>query len=209
MNKRNSADFLIFDLGNVIIDIDYHRSLNHIKSLVSNSLHEKVDRFYITDFHKDYEKGKMSSDTFRKSVNDYFEQEWTDTEVDTLWNCLLGKIPTSRIELLRKLKNHYQIGILSNTNAIHIDAVNEMLQKDFGMDSFHHLTEYVFYSHEMGLAKPQLEIYQTMLDQLNTSGDKVIFFDDLEANVLGAKACGIEAIQVTGPEVIFDYFKHV
>ena len=84
-----------------------------------------------------------------------------------------------------------------------------MLRKDFGMDSFHQLTEHVFYSHEMGLAKPQLEIYQTMLDHLNTTGDKVIFFDDLEANVLGAKACGIEAIQVTSPEVIFDYFKHV
>ncbi|WP_026950159.1 HAD family hydrolase [Algoriphagus mannitolivorans] len=209
MSKQISADFLIFDLGNVIIDIDYQRSLNHIKSLVSNTLHDRVDYFYLTDFHKEYEKGKMDSPAFRRNVNEYFGQNWSDSEVDLLWNSLLGNIPPSRIELIQKLKNKYQIGILSNTNAIHIDAVNEMLQKDFGVDSFHQLVDHVFYSHEMGLAKPQQEIYQTMLEQLSTKGDKVIFFDDLEANVLGAKSCGITAIQVTGPEVIFDYFKHV
>ena len=209
MNHLKSVDFLIFDLGNVIIDIDYQRSLNHIKSLVSNNLHPRVDGFYLTDFHKDYEKGKIDSKSFRRQVNEYFEQNWSDTEVDFLWNSLLGNIPASRIELINKLKSKFQIGILSNTNAIHIDAVNDMLQRDFGLQSFHHIADHVFYSHEMGLAKPQHEIYQTMLNELKTQGDKVVFFDDLEANVLGAKACGIEAIQVTGPEVIFDYFKHV
>ncbi|MDX5339954.1 MAG: HAD family phosphatase [Cyclobacteriaceae bacterium] len=209
MNHLKSVDFLIFDLGNVIIDIDYQRSLNYIKSLVSKNLHHQVDSFYLTDFHKDYEKGKIDSGTFRKQVNAYFEQNWTDSEVDHLWNSLLGNIPAPRIDFLRKLKNHYQIGILSNTNEIHIEAVNEMLRENFGMDSFHYLADHVFYSHEMGLAKPQKEIYQTMLDRLNTQSEKVIFFDDLEVNVLGARACGIEAIQVTGPEVIFDYFKHV
>lgn len=209
MSKQISADFLIFDLGNVIIDIDYQRSMNQIKSLVPTNIHDRVDYFYLTDFHKEYEKGKMDSDTFRLNVKEYFEQNWTDTEVDLLWNSLLGNIPPSRIELIRKLKNHFQIGILSNTNGIHIEAVNQMLQRDFGLDSFHHLVDHVFYSHEMGLAKPQQEIYQTMLEKLSTRGEKVIFFDDLEANVQGAKSCGIKAIHVTGPEVIFDYFKHV
>jgi len=209
MKNVPKADFLIFDLGNVIIDIDYHRSLNLIKSLVPNHIHDKVDSFYLTDFHKSFEKGQIDSPTFRNQVREYFEQNWSDQEVDNLWNSLLGKIPPTRMDLVRKLKNNYKIGILSNTNEIHIAAVNKMLVSDFNMIAFHELFDHVFYSHEMGLSKPQEEIYLSMLEQLGTTADKVIFFDDLEANVKGAKAVGIEAIQVTGPEVLFEYFKNV
>ena len=48
-----------------------------------------------------------------------------------------------------------------------------------------------------------------MLAELNTQADRVIFFDDLEANVLGAASVGIKAVQVTGPNVIFDFFADV
>ena len=55
MNKSLDADFLIFDLGNVIIDIDYRGSLNQIKQELPEVIHPKVDSFYLTDFHKEYE----------------------------------------------------------------------------------------------------------------------------------------------------------
>jgi putative hydrolase of the HAD superfamily len=61
----------------------------------------------------------------------------------------------------------------------------------------------------MGQAKPSPEIYEQMLAELGTTADRVIFFDDLEANVKGAASVGIRAIQVTGPNVIFDFFGHV
>ncbi|TDQ18599.1 putative hydrolase of the HAD superfamily [Algoriphagus boseongensis] len=209
MKNVPDADFVIFDLGNVIIDIDYHRSLNLIKSLVSNQLHDRVDQFYLTDFHKAYEKGKISSENFRNQVRNYFEQNWSDQKVDELWNSLLGKIPPQRLDLVKKLKEKYRLGILSNTNEIHIDAVNQMLVEDFSVRNFNELFDHVFYSHEMGLAKPSTEIYSTMLNQLNTAPDRVIFFDDLEANVKGASSVGINAVHVTGPQVLFDFFSHV
>ena len=209
MKNAPDADFLIFDLGNVIIDIDYHRSLSLIKSMVSESLQAKVDGFYLTDFHKAYEKGKIDSPTFRNAVREYFEQNWDDRKVDELWNSLLGKIPAERLKLVSKLKENYKTGVLSNTNEIHIEAVYDMLKADHGMDRFDPLFDRIFYSHEMGLAKPSPEIYEQMLAELGTSADRVIFFDDLEANVKGAASVGIQAIQVTGPNVIFDFFGHV
>jgi len=209
MKKAIDADFLIFDLGNVIIDIDYQRSLNLIKSMVPASLDEKVDFFYATDFHKAYEKGLIDSKKFRDEVRVYFEQDWSDAEVDYLWNSLLGKIPAERLELVSKLKQSYRVGVLSNTNEIHIQAVYELLKSDFGMDRFEPLFDHVYYSHEMGLAKPSEAIYTAMLDNLDTTADRVVFFDDLEANVIGAKSVGIHAIQVTGPMVLFDFFRHV
>lgn len=209
MKNAPDADFLIFDLGNVIIDLDYNRAFNLIKSLVPAAYHSKVDSFYVTDFHKAYEQGKIDSARFRDEVRAYFDQSWEDSRVDELWNSILGKIPKQRLELVSKLKENYQLGVLSNTNEIHIDAVHDMLKTDHGMERFEPLFDRIFYSHEMGLAKPSAEIYETMLSELGTSADRVIFFDDLEANVKGAASVGIRAIQVTGPNVIFDFFGHV
>ena len=209
MKKAIDADFLIFDLGNVIIDIDYQRSLNLLKSQLPSSFDHKVDFFYATDFHKNYEKGLIDSPTFRDEVRSYFEQDWPDSKVDELWNSLLGKIPQDRLDLVAKLKQNFQVGILSNTNEIHIEAVYNIIKEDFGMERFEPLFDHVFYSHEMGLSKPSAEIYTRMLESLGSSSDRVIFFDDLEANVKGAKSVGIQAVHVTGPKVIFDYFGHV
>ncbi len=93
MKNAPDADFLIFDLGNVIIDLDYNGAFELIKSQVPSAFHSKVDAFYITDFHKAYEKGEIDSPTFRNEIRSYFGQPWEDKKVDELWNSILGKIP--------------------------------------------------------------------------------------------------------------------
>lgn len=202
------VDFLIFDLGNVIIDIDYQHSLELIKKELPENHHDKAELFYLTDFHKKYEKGEIDSAKFRNEVRTYFEQDWSDEKVDDLWNSLLKEIPKERIDLISRLKDNYKLGILSNTNEIHIDAVYKMLNQNFALENFDSLFNHVFLSHEMGLSKPSAEIYHTMVNQLGTKPERVVFFDDLEANVNGAASIGIHAVHVTGPQVIFDYLKH-
>jgi putative hydrolase of the HAD superfamily len=209
MKNAIDADFLIFDLGNVIIDIDYQRSLDLIKTLLPSSFELKVNSFYVTDFHKAYEKGEINSHAFRDEVRNYFQQNWDDQKVDEIWNSLLGEIPKERLDLVSTLKQSYQVGVLSNTNEIHIEAVYRMLEQDFGMKRFEQLFDRVFYSHEMGLAKPSQEIYHKMLEELGTSAERVVFFDDLVANVEGAASVGIQAVHVTGPNVIFEFFGNV
>lgn len=209
MKNAPDADFLIFDLGNVIIDIDYNRSVQLIKDSVPVHVHPKIDGFYLTDFHLDYERGLIDSPTFRDEVRAYLEVDFSDEKVDELWNSLLGKIPKKRLKLIEKLNENYQTGVLSNTNEIHIQAVSKILQRDHGIANFDPIFDWVFLSHEMGLSKPSPEIYEKMLMDLDTSADRVIFFDDLLANVEGAASVGIEAIHVTGPNVIFDYLGDV
>jgi len=209
MKKTLDADFLIFDLGNVIIDIDYHGSINRIKEELPELIHPKVDTFYLTDFHKEYEKGLIDSSQFRNEVRTYFQADWEDQKVDFLWNSLLGKIPTERLELVKKLRSIYQVGVLSNTNLIHILGVNEILKADHGLENFDPIFDWVFLSHEMGLAKPSPEIFERLVQELHTTPERIIFFDDLAANVKGAHDYGIQAVHVTGPEVIFDFFKDV
>jgi putative hydrolase of the HAD superfamily len=209
MKSKIDVDFIIFDLGNVIIDLDYKSALKVIKNLVPDSAHPRIDSFYLTDFHRDYEKGLLQSDAFRNEVRAYLELDFDDQKVDDLWNCLLGKIPSERLKLIEKLRENYQVGVLSNTNLIHIHAVNRILQRDHGIENFDPIFDWVFLSHEMGLSKPSPEIYEKMLMELGTSADRVLFFDDLEANIKGANSVGINAVHVTDPSVIFEYFENV
>ena len=209
MKNRPDVDFVIFDLGNVLIDIDYTHAKDLMKSDLPMTMHDRVDHCYTADFHKAYEKGQISSAEFRQEFRNYFQTKWSDAEVDYYWNSLLGAIPAYRLALVNQLKAQYQVGILSNTNAIHIDAVYSLLQAEHGMDNFDTLFDWVFYSHEMGLAKPNAAIYQQLLQELDTQPSRVLFFDDLLANVQGAAALGIQAIQVTGPATLLDYFGDV
>jgi putative hydrolase of the HAD superfamily len=209
MKNWLDVDFVIFDLGNVLIDIDYAQAMDLMKSALPANLHDRVDHCYTADFHKAYEKGQISSAEFRQEFRNYFQTNWSDAEVDYYWNSLLGTIPAYRLELVRKLKAQYQVGILSNTNEIHIDAVYAQLQAQHGMDNFDPLFDWVFYSHEMGLAKPNQDIYQQLLLELGTTANRVLFFDDLKANVDGAASVGIQAIQVVGPETLLNFFGDV
>ena len=209
MKNRPDVDFVIFDLGNVLIDIDYHQSMALMKSALPASLHDKVDTCYAAEFHKAYEKGQLSSAEFRQEFRHYFQTNWSDAEVDYYWNSLLGSIPAHRLDLVRQLKTQYQVGILSNTNEIHIEAVYAQLQAEHNLANFDPLFDWVFYSHEMGLAKPNQDIYQQLLLELGTTANRVLFFDDLKANVDGAASIGIQAVQVTGPTTIFDFFEYV
>lgn len=209
MKNRPDVDFVIFDLGNVLIDIDYHKSMDLIKAALPTSMHAKVDTCYAAEFHKAYEKGKLSSAEFRQEFRHYFQTNWSDAEVDYYWNSLLGSIPAHRLDLVRQLKDQYQVGILSNTNEIHIEAVYAQLQAEHNLTNFDPLFDWVFYSHEMGLAKPNQDIYQQLLLELGTTANRVLFFDDLKANVDGAASIGIQAVQVTEPTTIFDFFGNV
>jgi len=209
MNNRPDVDFVIFDLGNVLIDIDYSHAMDLMKSALPITLHDRVDHCYTANFHKAYEKGQISSAEFRQEFRNYFQTNWSDAEVDYLWNSLLGELPAYRLDLVRRLKSKYQVGILSNTNEIHVDAVHALLQAEHGMDNFDPLFDWVFYSHEMGLAKPNQDIYQQLLLELGTTANRVLFFDDLKANVDGAASLGIQAIQVVGPETLLNYFGDV
>ena len=209
MKNWPDVDFVIFDLGNVLIDIDYSKAMNLMKEALPQALHHRVDTCYAAEFHKSYERGEIDSPSFRNAFRDYFEQAWSDSEVDFLWNSLLGELPAYRLDLVRRLKSQYQVGILSNTNEIHVEAVHALLQAEHGMANFYPLFDRVFYSQEMGLAKPSAAIYQQLLLELDTTPSRVLFFDDLLSNVDGAAALGIQAVQVTGPNTIFEFFGNV
>lgn len=206
MRIPKNIDFFIFDLGNVIIDIDYDFSINELKKILPENKHELSGKFFTSKYHKDYEKGLISSEEFRNEIRNLYKEDWTDVQIDHVWNSLLKNVPQERIDLLKKLKSDYGTAILSNTNAIHIQKFDEILVEFTTEKTIFDLCHEIFLSHEMGLAKPDVAIYEEVLGKIKVPAKNVLFFDDLTANLEGAEKVGIQTHQITHPMGLMEFF---
>jgi putative hydrolase of the HAD superfamily len=131
----------------------------------------------------------------------------SDEAIDTAWNSLLLDLPPERVALLQKLSESYRIFLLSNTSSIHITQVNKILEASTGIERLDHLFETVFLSYEMGLMKPDAQIYLNVLEQAGLQAEETLFLDDNLDNINGASKLGIDTIHVQKPLTILEYLK--
>ncbi|WP_373520977.1 HAD family hydrolase [Aquiflexum sp.] len=209
MKKLENIDFLIFDLGNVIIDIDFDLSIRELKKILPEDKHHLTSKFFPSTFLKDYEKGMINSDQFRNAVRELYQEDFSNDQIDHIWNSLLDDLPQERIELISKLNRDFGTAVLSNTNEIHILKFNQLLKEQRSVDGLSGMFDRVFLSHEMGLAKPDEAIYRAVINEIQVEPNRVLFFDDLMANLDGAKRVGIQTYHITHPKALIQFFADV
>jgi len=209
MKTLNGIKFLIFDLGNVIYDIDYSLTFNKLNSRLQESDHELGKKFMVSDTHFNLEMGKISEEIFRNGVREYFKQDWDDAWIDEIWNALLVDIPMDRIQLLLRLKQRYKLYLLSNTNSIHFKIVEQVFRQKLDGTEWSMLFEKVFLSHEMGLRKPSEEIYREVVRQIGGEAHECLFFDDLPENLKGAEKVGMKTYHIDQPTSLIRFFEDV
>lgn len=202
-----SVKNLIFDLGGVILDLSVAHTLDSFARL-SNLPRERVQEIYVSEsgfLH--YEKGLIDDRTFRDFVRKTYSISSPDEEIDRAWNAMLRGIPSQKLELLTRLQNEFQVFLLSNTNAIHLHHINEVMLVNGPvrrtLDSYFHKA---YYSHMMGKRKPDPDIFEQVLEENRLVPEQTLFLDDYDINIEGAKAVGIKTVHVTSPNLILDYF---
>ncbi len=182
----HQGGWLIFDFGNVLIEIDPARSVAAFGTLgASGSLHLEADFFH------DFETGGIRATEFRRALRGQLGRAASRSSLDAAWNALLLEIPPRTLQVLRSLRTKgYRLALLSNTNPIHIDEVRRRLGP-FGYGEFARCFERIFYSYEMGLRKPDPAIYAAVDRELGiTKPKEVLFIDDNAANIASAAKHG-------------------
>ena len=193
---------LIFDLGVVIINIDPSLTIKEFNLLakrnsdILNGLDYKIFKSNeMLNFFFDFEKGLISENNFRNSLNNLVGINLENNDFDKIWNKLILSINYNIIDLIISLKNKYNVFILSNTNSIHEKFYNNLFIKKYNLglkDIFHK----VYYSHEIHLRKPEIEIYKLILDKNNILGCEIMFFDDINENLIASKNLNFNTFQV-------------
>ena len=185
---------IIFDLGNVILNIDINKSeIEFKKHGLENfdQLYSLVSQTKIFDY---LETGKISPQEFYSQLRQISNTDLDDKIIETCWNALILDFPPKRIELLLSLKNKYRIFLLSNTNAIHYEYYNANFIKEFGFTSFDEIFERAYYSHTIGFRKPDLQAFEFVLNDSKLKASETLFIDDNKENIEAAKQLGINTI---------------
>ena len=178
--------WIVFDFGNVLIEIDPPRSVEAFQTLGA-----PADLQLDANFFHDVETGTLNSAGFRDALRRHLRWAAADSSIDRAWNELLLEVPPRTIAKLHQLRTKgYKLALLSNTNPIHIDEVRRRLGLR-GYAEFERCFERVFYSFDMGLRKPDPAIYAAVDRELGiTSPSDVLFVDDNAANIASAAAYG-------------------
>lgn len=188
--KHQGIKNLIIDFGGVLIDLDRQRCIEHFKQLGLPHVEALLDCYCQQDFFAKHEKGLISNEEFRNLIREKASRELTDAEIDEAWNSFLVEIPAYKLELLLHLRKNYMVYLLSNTNDIHWQWACEhaFRYKTFRVEDFF---EQIFLSYEMKLAKPDVAIFQQVLDDTGIAPQETLFLDDSEANCRAAETLGI------------------
>ena len=194
---------IIFDLGGVIIDLDFARTEAAFVDLGVTNFKELFAYGHATTIFKDYEIGLISDEEFVQALQKHTDNNISASHITDAWNALLGEFPVKRIELLRKLANRYRIFLFSNTNAIHLEAFQQIYTNAFG-SKLDELFEKTYYSHLIKLRKPDVGAFEYVIRDAGVDPSTTLFIDDYAANVEGAKAAGLQAIFLEPGKTLLD-----
>jgi len=186
-------DTLIFDFGGVIINIDYNLSVKAFEKLGFNGFDNWYSQAEQHKLFDDLETGKIGADGFYNEVRRISKLDITNNQIEEAWNALLLNLPEQIISILEKLSQSHQLFLLSNTNEIHANSFSNQIENMYGWNNFKNLFEKVYLSHEINLRKPNLDIFEFVINthQLNTN--RTLFIDDSKQHIDGAIKAGIDA----------------
>jgi glucose-1-phosphatase len=204
----NEIDNIIFDFGGVLFNIDYTLPIAAFRKLGMKNFDEVYSQSQQDGLFDVLEIGSISKEEFISGLKVHFDREVSDQELLDAWNVILLDIPKARIEKVKSLREKYRTFLLSNTNALHVKAFEDIIDQSMGIDLFRDAFEEIHYSNEMGMRKPHVEIYQALLEKHNLDPQRTLFMDDTIRHVEGARKAGLHAHHfIVGEDEIEDLFK--
>lgn len=185
---------IIFDLGGVLIDLDFKDSLEAFTKAGFKDIEKRVCQFSRDGNFSNYEIGTISTEKFRDFIRSELSQPATDQEIDDMWNKILIDIPHEKLDLILELRKKYTVYLLSNTNELHWIYTCDHMFNYRGLTANDYFDK-IFLSFKMHISKPQPEIFEEMIKDTNLVPDEALFIDDSEANCRTAEKFGIHTYQ--------------
>ncbi|MEZ5046279.1 MAG: HAD family phosphatase [Chitinophagaceae bacterium] len=187
---------IIFDLGGVILNIDYQKPIVAFKKLgidVSKLNYSKQSQEQLFDL---LETGQIEEDEFVHSINSISGLQIEKQKIIDAWNSILLDFPLRRLQILQQLQLHYNMYLCSNTNSIHERAFNKLLFETCGYPTLALFFDRLYLSHRVHLRKPDVAIFELILKENNLIPEETLFLDDSEQHIDSAKSLGIQTIHI-------------
>ena len=196
MQKQNKYQAIVFDFGNIFMQLDYPTMFENFSELMGTDFKmETIPPDLMAIFEK-HEKGEITDEEWIWAFQK-IKVELEPRELIKAWNSLLVKLPGHHLDFLRELRKEYKIFLLSNINAFHEQWIDGYMLKEHGVKDFkNEFFDGYFYSHHIGKRKPEYNIYEHVKKELTSKGiDTWLFIDDKAENIAAAIQNGWSAIE--------------
>lgn len=191
----------IFDLGNVIVDIDFNRVFGAWSDFARVPLATLKQNFVMGETFEQHERGEISDEAFAEKLCHELEIPLSYEQFAHGWQAIFVGLRPEVIAIMNALRARGErVVVLSNTNRLHTT---------FWPDEYPEIraaADHVYLSQEMGMRKPEARIYEKVLESEGFSASECVFFDDNADNIEGARRLGINSVLVADKTTIPDYF---
>ena len=205
MMKIFEFDAVIFDLGGVLINLDYQKTTDAFVHLGMSSFDSVYSQLSQSSLFDRYETGQISSQHFINSLLPYLPNGTSAYSVVRAWNEMILDVPIQKTKLLYELKGTLPTFLLSNTNEIHMEKVRREWKKVTPIPLENYFRE-VFLSYQINLRKPDSEVFQYVCSKIGFKPQNVLFIDDSPQHIEGAKSIGLQTLHLTDPDKLYDFF---
>ena len=193
-----SADALLFDLGRVVLDIDFNKTLACWAGHAGCEAADLVGRFPRDENYHRHEKGEIGDAEFFAGLRASLGIELSDGQFLEGWNAIFAGETPGIAPLLARAARCLPLYAFSNTNKAHAEHFSAAYAPV--LDHFHE----IFLSSAIGLRKPDAASYDHVVKAIGVPASRIVFFDDLAENIEGARSRGLITVHVTSPADVAD-----
>lgn len=188
MSAGSILKALLFDLGNVIIGLDFERAYRALAGLTRCGADEIPEVIHRANLAGPYERGELSNNEFHKRFCAVLDLDLAYDPFEDLWGDMFVSEPFLPENFLEGLSRRYRLLLLSNTNDIHYRFLRERYLM------LRHFDDFVL-SYEVGAMKPDAKIYDEAIRRAGAPAGECFFVDDKQINVDAARRAGMDAVR--------------
>ena len=192
--KRINA--LLFDLGGVIVDLDYNKTIEAFEAIGLEDAEHLYNQFNQSKIFDEFEIGSISREEFMGLLQEKIPQKVSQSKIKEAWNAMILGFEKSKLEQIKRYSEKIPCYLLSNTNEIHLEYIQTLLQ-EVPFKNLELLFTKCYYSHIIGKRKPHRETFEWVLNDMGSSPEEVLFIEDSPQHIRGAEKAKIKTLHFT------------
>ena len=192
--QQTPIHHFIFDLGGLFIDVYMDRFASGLQKLVGKQVLPTLEKLQNDKFFDAYETGHISTAAFLDTLASTFDRNIGHEQYAACWNAILGQVQLEQLTLIQPFRKHHDVVLLSNTNSLHVAALEADFEQRHPGEKLSGYFDCIFYSQEIGLRKPNADVFDFVVQSQAFNPANTLFIDDSPGHLLGAQALGIQTL---------------